>query len=266
MKLNPEKCAFCVASDFEAYLSKLPLLSKPRDDEITHLFCRIRSGSKRSIERLAKWAIELSEYDIIYQTRTAIKSYVLADFIAAFSSSLLLEAENEVQIITESNLGTWTLYTDGSSNVKKAALDNVLISPLGEIIRQAIKCYPITNKEAEYESVITCLESANEMGIDQVEIKRDSQLVVNQMQENYVSRETHMQQYLKKVRELLCQFQVWKAIKIPREENVEADALANMESVADVSNTKNVIVMHLFQSALDQSGMRFQQFNMGLEK
>jgi len=36
--------------------------------------------------RLAKWAIELSEYDIIYQPRTVIESQVLADFVADFNT------------------------------------------------------------------------------------------------------------------------------------------------------------------------------------
>nr|XP_009792559.1 PREDICTED: uncharacterized protein LOC104239587 [Nicotiana sylvestris] len=38
--------------------------------------------------RLAKWAVEMSEFDIEYKTRTAIKSQVLADFVADFSLGL----------------------------------------------------------------------------------------------------------------------------------------------------------------------------------
>nr|XP_016496553.1 PREDICTED: uncharacterized protein LOC107815485 [Nicotiana tabacum] len=70
------------------------------------------------------------------------------------------------------------------------------------------------------------LELAEEVGIEQVEIKSDSQLM-----------------YLEKVRELLRQFQVWKVVQIPREENMEADALTNLGVVADVSNTKNAMVL-----------------------
>nr|XP_009758262.1 PREDICTED: uncharacterized protein LOC104210972 [Nicotiana sylvestris] len=62
-----------------------------------------------------------------------------------------------------------------------------------------------------------------------------------------------MQQYLEKVRELLKQFKTWKVIQIPREENAEVDALANLGSVADVSNEKNAIVVHLFHLTLDQT-------------
>ena len=33
---------------------------------------------------LAKWAVELGEYDVIFRPATAIKSQVLADFVAEF--------------------------------------------------------------------------------------------------------------------------------------------------------------------------------------
>lgn len=81
-----------------------------------------------------------------------------------------------------SNLGTWILYTDRSSQ------GIVLIALTGEIVRQAIKCYPITNNEVKYEAVHIGLELTREMRIEQIEIKIDSQLVVNQMQGNYVAR------------------------------------------------------------------------------
>ncbi|XP_070008788.1 uncharacterized protein [Nicotiana sylvestris] len=169
--------------------------------------------------RLAKSAIELSEYDIIYQPRTAIKLQVLANFVANFNTNLVPETEKELLVYTRANLWTWTLFTDGSSNVKGARLGIILILPSGEIIRQAIKYYPITNNETEYEVVIVGLELARELGIKQIVIKSDSQLVVNQMHGTYVARETRMQQYLKKVQELLRQFQTWKVVQIPKEEN-----------------------------------------------
>jgi hypothetical protein len=39
-------------------------------------------GNCDSFRRIGKWAIEHSEYVIDFEKRTAIKSYVLADFIA----------------------------------------------------------------------------------------------------------------------------------------------------------------------------------------
>ncbi|XP_075098893.1 uncharacterized protein LOC142175796 [Nicotiana tabacum] len=131
--------------------------------------------------RLAKCAIELSEYVIVYQPRTVIKSQVLADFVADFNVGIVPEAEKELQVFTGSNPGIWTLFTDGSSNVKGTGLGIVLMPPSGEIIRQAIKCYHITNNESEYESVIAGLELARELGIEWIIIKSDSLMIVNQM-------------------------------------------------------------------------------------
>ena len=52
--------------------------------------------------RLTKWAVELSEYDISYQPRTAIKSQALADFIADFAPSAQAQANSELLAITTS--------------------------------------------------------------------------------------------------------------------------------------------------------------------
>ena len=51
--------------------------------------------------RMTKWAVELSEYDITYQPRTAIKSQVLADFIADFSCVGQVQAEKELLCLNE---------------------------------------------------------------------------------------------------------------------------------------------------------------------
>jgi hypothetical protein len=39
-------------------------------------------NNREKIEKIAKWAIELSMYDIIYKPRTAIKAQALSDFMA----------------------------------------------------------------------------------------------------------------------------------------------------------------------------------------
>ncbi|XP_070014820.1 uncharacterized protein [Nicotiana sylvestris] len=67
----------------------------------------------------------------------------------------------------------------------------------------------------------------------------------------YTAREARMQQYLAKVRDLIKRFQTWKVTLIPRDENVEADALANLASAADVESNENASVIHLFHSVLD---------------
>ena len=61
--------------------------------------------------RLVKWAVELSEFDIRYKPRTAIKGQVLADFIAKFTNGM-------PAVITQlvPDLPTWKLSVDGAAN------------------------------------------------------------------------------------------------------------------------------------------------------
>nr|XP_033516509.1 uncharacterized protein LOC117280858 [Nicotiana tomentosiformis] len=231
--------------DLKSYLSKPPLLAKPRDEERLLIYLAVSEVSvspvlvhedkgkqppiyyvNKSLLDAETWYPYLEELALaLIMPRTAIKSQVLADFVADFSSNLIPEAEKELRVFTGANLRTWTLFTDGSSNVKGAGLGINLISPSEEVIRQAIKCYPITNNESEYEAVIAGLELTRELGIEQIIIKSDSQLVVNQMQGTYVERETRM------------------------EKNAEADALANLASVADALNAENTVVIKRITSA-----------------
>ena len=57
---------------------------------------------------LIQWAVELSEFDIRYQPRHAIKAQALADFIVEFTSSYEDLSEEE-------NRKKWVVHVDGSS-------------------------------------------------------------------------------------------------------------------------------------------------------
>ena len=72
--------------------------------------------------RLAKWTIELSEYDITFQPRTALKSRVLVDFITDFAINVTPQADKELLNLTERSNSKWTLSVDGSSNVNGSGM------------------------------------------------------------------------------------------------------------------------------------------------
>ncbi|KAF8109187.1 hypothetical protein N665_0101s0017 [Sinapis alba] len=57
--------------------------------------------------RLAKWAIELSEYDIEYRAKACEKLQVLADFLVELPTACTTNREPD---------STWTLNIDGSSS------------------------------------------------------------------------------------------------------------------------------------------------------
>ncbi|KAK0570714.1 hypothetical protein LWI29_005357 [Acer saccharum] len=85
--------------------------------------------------RLTKWAVELSEYDISFHPRPAMKSQVLAHFITDFTPGEGVQAEQELVAFTEiATPGRWILSVNGSSSIKGSGLGLVLESPQGDIL------------------------------------------------------------------------------------------------------------------------------------
>ncbi|XP_071906224.1 uncharacterized protein [Coffea arabica] len=78
--------------------------------------------------RLTKWAIELGEYDLSYEPRTAIKAQTLADFLA----KLTFDGVNE-SILDTASVTTaprrWIFNVDGSSNSEGSGADLLLEDP-----------------------------------------------------------------------------------------------------------------------------------------
>ena len=56
--------------------------------------------------KIAKWAIELSMYDIEYKPRTAIEAQGLSDFVAEWTEAQLPEEIKKLEF--------WMIYFDGS--------------------------------------------------------------------------------------------------------------------------------------------------------
>ena len=129
--------------------------------------------------RLMKWAIELSEFDIRYKPKTAIKGLVLADFVMEFTST---EPAKNIQTMTD--LPIWRLSVDGAANARGSGAGLILTSPEGIDIEYVLRLrFQASNNEAEYEAVIAGLNLAYSMEVDQLEVCIDSQLVVRQIED-----------------------------------------------------------------------------------
>uniref|UniRef100_A0A2N9INB9 Uncharacterized protein n=1 Tax=Fagus sylvatica TaxID=28930 RepID=A0A2N9INB9_FAGSY len=174
--------------------------------------------------RLIQWSIEMSEFDIDYRPRTAIKAQALADFIAEFTHPWEEEGEPE-------QLEAWTVNIDGSSTKEMGGAGIILVSPEKDKFEYAIQLrFRATNNEAEYEALLAGLKLSKKMGVKNLTVKSDSQLVVGQIKGEYEAREDRMKKYLKVVQTLLPHFQKVEFVQIPREENVDADRLARLAS------------------------------------
>ncbi|XP_034684129.1 uncharacterized protein LOC117913290 [Vitis riparia] len=172
--------------------------------------------------RMMRWAIELSEYGIGYQPRLSLKGQVMADFITK-----LPEASAPDKASTPDNW--WFLYVDGASRSSGSGVGLLLKTPTGERLEQSIRLnFPASNNEAEYEAILSGLNLAITLNASKLKIHSDSQLVVGQILKEYEAKDERMAKYSLKVQESLNRLEEWVIEKIPRGDNVQADALAGI--------------------------------------
>ncbi|KAM1121868.1 hypothetical protein PS2_003486 [Malus domestica] len=134
--------------------------------------------------RMIKWAITLGEFDISYQPKPTEKGQAVADFIADFTYP--------VDIV------------DGSSNQQGCGAELVLTTPDKVAIEYALRFkFKSSNNEAEYEALIAGLHLAKHLGVKRINIFNDSQLVVNQVTNNFDAKDNSMAAYLAQTQLLL---------------------------------------------------------------
>ncbi|KAG5557203.1 hypothetical protein RHGRI_007467 [Rhododendron griersonianum] len=225
--------------------------------------------------RLCKWSLELANFDIRYQARTAIKGQVLADFVAEFSPGVEDGGSSEEDLAREStgpapgprsshpaheeyitkrpipsrraSLFTghaWRLHVDGASNNRGAGAGIVLVSPSGTLHEHSLSIgFPATNNEAEYEALIAGLKLARHMGAEEVQVYSDSQLVINQLNDDYDAKDARMNKYMSQVVALAGSFKNVFFDHVGRDLNSHADALAGLGAVCADQGGERTIVL-----------------------
>ena len=84
-----------------------------------------------------------------------------------------------------------------------------------------------TNNVAEYTAVIEGLQRAQELGARTVTLRSDSQLLINQLTGRYRVKSEHLQPLHHRALSIAAGFRGISFDHVPREENSEADRLAN---------------------------------------
>jgi ribonuclease HI len=179
--------------------------------------CREASG------RIAKWAVEIMGETISFASRKAIKSQVLADFVAEWVDTQLPTALIQPEL--------WTMFFDGSLMKTEAGAGLLFISPLGKHLRYVLRLhFPASNNVAEYEALIDGLRIAIELGVRRLDARGDSQLVIDQVMKNSHCRDPKMEAYCDEVRRLEDKFYGLELNHIARRYNETADELAKIAS------------------------------------
>jgi len=82
-----------------------------------------------------------------------------------------------------------------------------------------------TCNEAEYQSLIGGLSTALEIGVDEITVRGDSQLVVRQVRGEWKTNELRLRVLRDEANELIGQFDTFEIEHVPRVENSVADSL-----------------------------------------
>ena len=158
---------------------------------------------------LLKWAIELSEYRIKYQPKLLLKGQVIVDFIAE------LPKEKKTHLANHPGKQWWTLHVDGASKVSRSGVGLILQSPTRELMEQAIRLsFFASNNEVEYD-VLVELDLALVLAATKLEIRSDSLLIVEHIQQEYEAKDEHMTRYLAMVESHLKKLDKWVIRRVP---------------------------------------------------
>jgi len=121
------------------------------------------------------------------------------------------------------------LHTDGAIRPGWTGLGVVVRDGTGQVVawRSERVAREMTCNEAEYEALLLGLETARALEPDQVEVRMDSQVVVNQMRGLFSVRKASLRRLHARARAAVAALGAVGFVHVPRRRNRLADALAN---------------------------------------
>lgn len=124
---------------------------------------------------------------------------------------------------------TMVLFCDGASrgNPGPASYGFVLIENGEIVVQEGRKIGLHTNNVAEYQGLIHGVKKALSLGVTELTVKCDSELMVRQLNGRYKVKAPHLIPLFQEARQALGQFRKVEVVHVRREENTLADALAN---------------------------------------
>ncbi|EMA53639.1 MULTISPECIES: ribonuclease HI [Halococcus] len=149
----------------------------------------------------------------------------------AYEGKVVIQGNDPVRLaaLLRETGGRAHCYFDGASrgNPGPAAIGWVIVTSEGIVDEGGERIDDTTNNRAEYEALLRVLEVAREYDFETVDVRGDSQLVVEQVRGAWDTNEPALRERRIRVRELLDGFDEWSIEHVPREANDRADERAN---------------------------------------
>nr|KYP35342.1 Uncharacterized protein Mb2253c family [Cajanus cajan] len=186
------------------------------------------------------WSVELSEFDIQYESRRPLKAQCLADFVVELTPTTVEEPQ------------VWTLHVDGSFNSKGGGAGIILEGPNQVTLEKSLKfSFKVTNNQAEYEALLAGLRLARDLGARRVSCNSDSKLMVEQLSGTYQAKDTLLQRYFHIASHQISSFDEFTIQHVPREQNTQADLLSKLASTKRPGQHRTIIQETLHSPSLD---------------
>jgi ribonuclease HI/uncharacterized small protein (DUF1192 family) len=198
--------------------------------DLTYAIIPVFGGEHRRLYREAQLAYIVS--DEANPTNHPI--YALDTDLGSSLLQFTDEPETPLQIRKQLSLNqgmsspttfVWKMFFDGASSNIGAGAGVVFKSPSQETISLSYRLeFEVTNNVAEYEALVLGLRAAKEMGIREVAVFGDAELIVQQVKNVYQTKHPRLKNYRNEVWDLVDSFFLAFNISfIPREENASAD-------------------------------------------
>ncbi len=142
----------------------------------------------------------------------------------------VLVSGGTVEEISAPTISRVRLYSDGAArgNPGPAGAGAVLVEPSGQVVDRLGKFLGTrTNNFAEYSGLLLGLRRARELGVREVEVFADSELMIRQLGGRYQVKSASLRPLYEEALKLLNDFERVKLVHVPREMNRAADEMSN---------------------------------------
>ncbi|RDY04062.1 rnhA, partial [Mucuna pruriens] len=184
-------------------------------------------GKPNLAGRMVAWSIQLSEFDILFESRGHIKAQVIADFLVELTPKGGRELEGE-----------WYLSVDGLIKV---------------LIEKSLHFeFKASNNQAEYEALLAGMKLAQELEAKKLTAKSDSKLVTRQINGDYQAKDPQLARYQEKASAMASSFDSFVLLHVPRDQNEQADLLAKLGNTQKSGQQRTVIHEKLSTPTIDR--------------
>lgn len=188
----------------------------------------IEIDPESAADRLRDAGIEITEGNTPHELWRAQRDSAVA---VAYDGKVVVQGQSPdtLTMVIQEGGGMGYLYFDGASrgNPGPASIGWAIVTGDGIVAEGSNRIGRATNNQAEYEALIAGVNAAVEYGLDTIEIRGDSQLIIKQVRGEWNTNNPQLRERRVRARELLSRFDEWSIEHVPREINERADKLAN---------------------------------------